>query len=79
MGFDILTAMHINKVEGNLCLSSRQQLTVFHNAQQCYMFRSVRPSSGINEHYLKKTHKMNLKCWNLRDLANFTILVKLEY
>jgi len=24
MGFDVLTAMHINNVEGNLCLSSKK-------------------------------------------------------
>jgi hypothetical protein len=31
----------------------RQQFTVFNNAQQCYVFRSIRPSSGINIHDLK--------------------------
>jgi hypothetical protein len=31
----------------------RQQFIVFNNAQQCYMFRPKRPSSGIDVHGLK--------------------------
>jgi hypothetical protein len=30
-----------------------QQFIVFNSAQQCYMFRSIRPSAGTNVHDLK--------------------------
>jgi len=38
-----------------------QQFVVFNNAQQCYTFRSVRPSSGTNVNNLRKNKRNTFK------------------
>jgi hypothetical protein len=57
----------------------RKQFIVFNIAQQCYIFRPVQQSLGINAHWFKKQTKCIKTLWNLRDLASVTILVTLKY
>jgi hypothetical protein len=40
-----------------ICIYHKRQFIVFSNAQQCYMFRPIRPPTGINVHYFKKQVK----------------------
>ena len=56
-----------------------QQFIVLNSAQQCYIFRYMRSSSGINARDYKNKLNVLKVCWNSRDLVNFPIFIILEY
>ena len=45
-----------------ICMDRQsQQFVVFNNAKLCYIFRSIRPSSGTNVHNLRKKQAKYIK------------------
>jgi hypothetical protein len=57
-----------------ICTYHQTRFFGFNNTQ-CYMSRSIRPTSGINVPDIKHKWHILKTCCSVRDLVNFTIII----